>query len=74
MVQRMARLTHEADYDAGETSRNVTRPRSDFGNYPAYNGLRTSQTTYVISCLSCSGVFSSLQESGSWPDHAGTLT
>ncbi|VEL32660.1 unnamed protein product [Protopolystoma xenopodis] len=37
----MARLTEDADYDAGETSGNLSRPRSDFGNDHAYNGLRT---------------------------------
>ncbi|VEL36960.1 unnamed protein product [Protopolystoma xenopodis] len=38
----MARLTAKADYDAGKTSGNAPRPRSDFGNDHAYNGLRTS--------------------------------
>ncbi|VEL39907.1 unnamed protein product [Protopolystoma xenopodis] len=37
----MAILTDDADYDAGETSWNVPRPRSDFGNDHAGNGLRT---------------------------------
>ncbi|VEL18842.1 unnamed protein product [Protopolystoma xenopodis] len=37
----MARLTDDADYDTGETSENVPRLRSDFGNDHAYNGLRT---------------------------------
>ncbi|VEL31995.1 unnamed protein product, partial [Protopolystoma xenopodis] len=37
----MAKLTDDADYDAGETSGNVARPRYDFGNDHAYNGLRT---------------------------------
>ncbi|VEL32697.1 unnamed protein product [Protopolystoma xenopodis] len=32
---------YDADYDAGETSVNVSRPRSDFGNDHAYNGLQT---------------------------------
>ncbi|VEL14777.1 unnamed protein product [Protopolystoma xenopodis] len=41
MVQRMARITDDADYDAGETSGNVPRTRSDFGNDYAYNRLRT---------------------------------
>ncbi|VEL43619.1 unnamed protein product [Protopolystoma xenopodis] len=38
----MVKLTDHA----GETSGNVPRPRSDFGNKYAYNGLRTS--TYVF--------------------------
>ncbi|VEL19557.1 unnamed protein product [Protopolystoma xenopodis] len=42
MVLRMARLTDDAGYDAGETSGNVPRPRSNSGNDDAYNGLRTS--------------------------------
>ncbi|VEL12124.1 unnamed protein product [Protopolystoma xenopodis] len=37
----MARLTADADYDAGEMSGIVPHPRSDFGNYHAYNGLWT---------------------------------
>ncbi|VEL19210.1 unnamed protein product [Protopolystoma xenopodis] len=37
----MAKLTDDADYDAGETTGNVPRPRSDSGNDDAYNGLRT---------------------------------
>ncbi|VEL09788.1 unnamed protein product [Protopolystoma xenopodis] len=37
----MTRLTDDADYDACETSGNVSRPRSDFGNDHACNGLRT---------------------------------
>ncbi|VEL27282.1 unnamed protein product [Protopolystoma xenopodis] len=37
----MARLTDDADYDAGETSGNVTRPRSSSGNDHAYYVLRT---------------------------------
>ncbi|VEL34953.1 unnamed protein product, partial [Protopolystoma xenopodis] len=41
MVLRMARLTDDADYDAGETSGNVPRPRSYSGNVDAYNELRT---------------------------------
>ncbi|VEL19139.1 unnamed protein product [Protopolystoma xenopodis] len=36
----MARLTDDADYDAGDTPGNVPRRRSDFGNYHAYNELR----------------------------------
>ncbi|VEL34098.1 unnamed protein product [Protopolystoma xenopodis] len=41
MVLRMARLTDYAEYDAGETSEKVQRPRSDFGNDQADNGLQT---------------------------------
>ncbi|VEL44276.1 unnamed protein product [Protopolystoma xenopodis] len=45
MVLRIVKLTddanHDADYDAGGASGNVPRPRSDFGNEYAYNGLRT---------------------------------
>ncbi|VEL07483.1 unnamed protein product [Protopolystoma xenopodis] len=41
MVLRMARLTDDADYDAGETSGKVPRPRYYSGNDHAYNGLRT---------------------------------
>ncbi|VEL22338.1 unnamed protein product [Protopolystoma xenopodis] len=37
----MARLTGDADYDAGETSGNVPRPRSFSGTNYADNGLRT---------------------------------
>ncbi|VEL37836.1 unnamed protein product [Protopolystoma xenopodis] len=37
----MARLTNDADYDAGETSGNVPRPRLNFGNDHADNGPRT---------------------------------
>ncbi|VEL22687.1 unnamed protein product [Protopolystoma xenopodis] len=37
----MARLTDDADYDAGKTSRNVPRTRSYSGNDDAYNGLLT---------------------------------
>ncbi|VEL29148.1 unnamed protein product [Protopolystoma xenopodis] len=37
MVLRLAILID----DAGETSGNVPRPRSDFGNDEAYNGLQT---------------------------------
>ncbi|VEL43612.1 unnamed protein product [Protopolystoma xenopodis] len=37
----MARLTDDADYDAGETPGNVPCLRSDFANAHAYNGLRT---------------------------------
>ncbi|VEL13612.1 unnamed protein product [Protopolystoma xenopodis] len=35
------RLTDDADYDAGETSGNVPRPRSDFVNDHTHNGLGT---------------------------------
>ncbi|VEL40526.1 unnamed protein product [Protopolystoma xenopodis] len=41
MVLRMVKLTNDADYDAGETSGNVLRPRSDFGNDHADMGPRT---------------------------------
>ncbi|VEL23527.1 unnamed protein product, partial [Protopolystoma xenopodis] len=41
MVLRMARLTDDADYDVGETSGNVPRPRSSSGNDHADNGLRS---------------------------------
>ncbi|VEL43323.1 unnamed protein product [Protopolystoma xenopodis] len=41
MVLRMSRLNDDADYDPGETSGNVLRPRSYSGNDNAYNGLRT---------------------------------
>ncbi|VEL40904.1 unnamed protein product [Protopolystoma xenopodis] len=34
----MAILTDDADYDAGETSGNVPRPRFNFGNDDANNG------------------------------------
>ncbi|VEL28207.1 unnamed protein product [Protopolystoma xenopodis] len=37
----MARLTDDSDYDAGETSWNVPRPRSGSVKYHACNGLRT---------------------------------
>ncbi|VEL44280.1 unnamed protein product [Protopolystoma xenopodis] len=36
----MARLPDDADYDAGETSGIVPRPRYYSGNVDAYNGLR----------------------------------
>ncbi|VEL35570.1 unnamed protein product [Protopolystoma xenopodis] len=38
----MAILTDDADYDAGETFRNVPRPWFNFGNGHADNGPRTS--------------------------------
>ncbi|VEL41346.1 unnamed protein product, partial [Protopolystoma xenopodis] len=41
MLLRLVKHTDDADYDAGETSGNVPRLRSDFGNDYAYNGLRT---------------------------------
>ncbi|VEL21546.1 unnamed protein product [Protopolystoma xenopodis] len=41
MVLRMAVLTNDADYDAGETFGNVPPPRFNFGNDHADNGLRT---------------------------------
>ncbi|VEL15219.1 unnamed protein product [Protopolystoma xenopodis] len=44
MLLRMARLTDHADYDAGETSKNVPLPRSYSGNDDAYNRLRTRST------------------------------
>ncbi|VEL37375.1 unnamed protein product [Protopolystoma xenopodis] len=37
----MARLTDDADYDAGETSGNVPNLRSDSGNAHAYYVFRT---------------------------------
>ncbi|VEL41900.1 unnamed protein product [Protopolystoma xenopodis] len=37
----MERLTDDADYDAGEMSGNVPRPRSDSGNLHAYYALWT---------------------------------
>ncbi|VEL18011.1 unnamed protein product [Protopolystoma xenopodis] len=37
----MAGLTNDADYNAGETSGNVSPPRSYSGNDDAYNGLGT---------------------------------
>ncbi|VEL39521.1 unnamed protein product [Protopolystoma xenopodis] len=43
MMLQMARLTADADYDAGETSGNVPRPRSYSGNDHACNRLRTSR-------------------------------
>ncbi|VEL26546.1 unnamed protein product [Protopolystoma xenopodis] len=39
----MARLTHDADYDADLMSGNVPLPRSDFGNDHVYNLLQTSR-------------------------------
>ncbi|VEL29534.1 unnamed protein product [Protopolystoma xenopodis] len=41
MVLRMAILTDDADYDAGDTFGDVPRPRFNFGNEHADNGLRT---------------------------------
>ncbi|VEL07361.1 unnamed protein product [Protopolystoma xenopodis] len=41
MVIRMTRFTDDADYDAGEKSVYVTRPRLYSGNDGAYNGFRT---------------------------------
>ncbi|VEL09034.1 unnamed protein product [Protopolystoma xenopodis] len=38
---RMARLTDDAEYEAGEASGNVPCARSDSGNDHAYKGLRT---------------------------------
>ncbi|VEL14299.1 unnamed protein product [Protopolystoma xenopodis] len=37
----MARLTDDTDYHSRETSGNLPRQRSDFGNDHAYNGLRS---------------------------------
>ncbi|VEL10547.1 unnamed protein product [Protopolystoma xenopodis] len=37
----MAKLTDDADYEAGEASGNVPPPGSDFGNDYTYNGLCT---------------------------------
>ncbi|VEL36860.1 unnamed protein product [Protopolystoma xenopodis] len=48
MVLRMTRLTDDADYHAGETLGNVPRPRFNFGNDDADNGLRTR---CVLLCL-----------------------
>ncbi|VEL37079.1 unnamed protein product [Protopolystoma xenopodis] len=41
MVLRQAMLTDNVVYDAGKAPGSVPRPLSDFGNYHAYNGLRT---------------------------------
>ncbi|VEL36545.1 unnamed protein product [Protopolystoma xenopodis] len=41
-------FTDDAVYDAGETSGNVTRPRSDFGNDHADNGFRTRSCNLVL--------------------------
>ncbi|VEL31534.1 unnamed protein product [Protopolystoma xenopodis] len=49
MVLRMARLTDDANYDAGEMSEKVSNPGSNFGNNQAYNALRTR---YVPQSLS----------------------
>ncbi|VEL40082.1 unnamed protein product [Protopolystoma xenopodis] len=38
LVRRMARLTDDADYDAGETFKNVSSPLSDAGNHDNYYG------------------------------------
>ncbi|VEL12579.1 unnamed protein product, partial [Protopolystoma xenopodis] len=43
----MAIRNDDSDYDAGETSRNVPRPRSYSGNYHAYNVLRTRFLAYI---------------------------
>ncbi|VEL14560.1 unnamed protein product [Protopolystoma xenopodis] len=48
VVLRVARLTDDADYDAGETPGNVPRPRSHFGNDHADNGLRTRSLTVLM--------------------------
>ncbi|VEL37340.1 unnamed protein product [Protopolystoma xenopodis] len=40
LLVRLAGLTDDAEYDVGEMSGNVPRPRSDFGNDHADNGLR----------------------------------
>ncbi|VEL40988.1 unnamed protein product [Protopolystoma xenopodis] len=53
MLLRIARLTDDADYYAGETSGNVPRPRSYSGNYDAYNRLRTS-LNLVVMMITCS--------------------
>ncbi|VEL37884.1 unnamed protein product, partial [Protopolystoma xenopodis] len=36
----MAKLTDDADYDAGETFENVPNPMSDAGNYDNHYGRR----------------------------------
>ncbi|VEL18816.1 unnamed protein product [Protopolystoma xenopodis] len=43
LVLRMAALTDDADYDAGETSENVSIPRSDAANYDTYYGRTLPQ-------------------------------
>ncbi|VEL36278.1 unnamed protein product [Protopolystoma xenopodis] len=40
LVRRMAKLTDDAEYDAGETSENVPSPLSDAGNHDNYYGRR----------------------------------
>ncbi|VEL15274.1 unnamed protein product [Protopolystoma xenopodis] len=40
MMRRMAKLTDDADYDAGETFENVSIPLSDAGNHDNYYGRR----------------------------------
>ncbi|VEL10111.1 unnamed protein product [Protopolystoma xenopodis] len=50
----MARLTDDADFDAGETSGNVPSPRSDDGNHDNYydRGFRTSCDQGFLSLIS----------------------
>ncbi|VEL22109.1 unnamed protein product [Protopolystoma xenopodis] len=40
LVRRMAKLTDDADYDAGETFQNVSIPLLDAGNQDKYYGRR----------------------------------
>ncbi|VEL21478.1 unnamed protein product [Protopolystoma xenopodis] len=44
LVRRMAKLTDDADYDAGETFENVPSPLSDAGNHDNYYGRRLRST------------------------------
>ncbi|VEL10797.1 unnamed protein product, partial [Protopolystoma xenopodis] len=40
LVRRMAKLTDDVDYDAGETFEKVSSPLSDVGNHDNYYGRR----------------------------------
>ncbi|VEL14586.1 unnamed protein product [Protopolystoma xenopodis] len=40
LVRRMAKLTDDADYDAGETFENVPGPLTAAGNHDNYYGRR----------------------------------
>ncbi|VEL36370.1 unnamed protein product [Protopolystoma xenopodis] len=49
LLYRMAKLTGDADYDAGETFENVPSPLSDAGNHGNYYGRRLRTSCVLLS-------------------------
>ncbi|VEL22739.1 unnamed protein product [Protopolystoma xenopodis] len=45
----MAKVTDDADYDAGETYENVSSPLSDAGNHDNYYGRRLRTRCVILS-------------------------